>query len=836
MPHPSNDDVEQGLHDRLRMLDLPEKVRLLSGADFWSLPAEGRIGLRRLVFSDGPAGIRGEATDERAPSLNLPCGSALGAMWDPGAARKYGDLLGREARRKGADVVLGPTINLHRSPYGGRHFEAMSEDPQLTARMAAAYVEGIQAHGVAACPKHYVANDYEVERHTASSEIDDRALRELYLAAFEDAIVEARSWVVMSAYNGVNGTTMSEHDLLRDPLKTEWGFDGVVLSDWVAVKTTEASANAAQDVVMPGFLSPWGDALVSAVREGRVPESAVDEKLLRLLRLAARVGALDGVKPAPRTAAEVADPQRTVTDLGVESMVLLHNAAELPWTQQPRSIAVIGPHAMFARTQGGGSAAVVPEHVVAPLEGLRERFPEAEISFHMGVAAPVVIYPFDRKRIHDPGTGAPGARLVVTDAQGRVLLDEIRHSTELTWLGTLPESAATMVLHTRWTPAAAERVDLGVAAACSIRVELDGQVAIERDADGAGGDVDLGAASPSDTTAATGPPGDVMAAVFAPPVTSIPVETEVGVPVDVVVTCDLTTAPLPMVHALTVGMAPRSGTAEEMRDVAVAAAAAAEVAVVVVGTSARTESEGFDRSTLVMPGGQDDLVHAVLAANPRTVVVVNAGSPVLMPWRDQAGAVLLSWFGGQQTGVALAEVLAGDREPGGRLPTTWPADESSVPIGPDVPVGGLVHYNEGIDIGYRAWLRRDRTPAYWFGHGLGYTTWQLTDLDVDGPVAGGADVTVRVKVTNTGTRTGKQVVQVYASRAESAVLRPVRWLVGWGVARLAAGASTVLEIDVPARSLAAWRDGAWWHESGRFTLHVGTSVGAECVQGAVEVR
>lgn len=823
-PVPS-DELEVVLLERLGRLDLAAKVRLLSGADFWTLPADESIGLRRILFSDGPAGVRGEIGDERNSSLNLPSGSALGATWDVDMARRYGDILGREALRKDADVVLGPTINLHRSPYGGRHFEAMAEDPLLTARLAAAYVDGVQAHGVAACPKHYVANDYEIERHTASSEVDERALREVYLAAFEDAIIDAKAWVVMSAYNGVNGVTMSENDLLRDPLKTEWGFDGVVLSDWIAVKTTAASANSAQDVVMPDLLSPWGDALVEAVRDGRVAEATIDEKVLRVLRLAARVGALDGVKPAPRTAGETSDPLDLVTELGAESMVLLRNADELPWRSGPSSIAVIGPNALCARSQGGGSATVVPDRVISPLEGLRNQFPDASISFAMGVPAPTEIFPLDRDLLHDPVADGPGVHVVFTAADGSVLLEEVRLSAELAWMGTMPEGATTLTMQTRYTPAITERCDVGVSVAGQVTLSIDGETVIDRAsiAESAGsrdGGLDT---------------SDITANIFAPPVTTVPVELVAGTPVDLVAVCDLTTAPLPMVHAIMIGMAPRSGSDETMLAEAVAAAAAAEVAVVVVGTSSRTESEGFDRTTLALPGGQDALVEAVLRANPRTVVVVNAGSPVLMPWHDRVRAVLLTWFGGQQTGVALAEVLAGDREPGGRLPTTWPGDEESVPVGPDEPVDGKVHYAEGIDVGHRAWLRHDRTPAYCFGHGLGYTTWTMSDLVVPAEVASGQSVRVSVKVSNTGDRRGKEVVQVYAAREGSDVARPVRWLAGWGVVRADAGETVTVEIAVGARSLAAWVDGAWWHEPGTVDLYVGSSIDDLLLHAKVEV-
>ncbi len=279
--------------EALATLTLEEKVTLLTGRDFWSTWPIEKIGLRRILFSDGPSGVRGETWDERDPSLNLPSATALASSWDPDIARRYGAAAAVEARRKGVDVVLGPTINLHRSPLGGRHFEAFSEDPVLTADLAVGYVRGVQDNGVGATPKHYIANDSETDRFTVDVRVSDRALRELYLFPFEQAVRQARAWLVMSSYNSVNGTTATENDLLETPLNSEWGFDGVVVSDWTAVRSVD-SAGASQDLAMPGPDGPWGDALVQAVRAGQVSEAAVDRKVARILTLASRVGALDG--------------------------------------------------------------------------------------------------------------------------------------------------------------------------------------------------------------------------------------------------------------------------------------------------------------------------------------------------------------------------------------------------------------------------------------------------------------------------------------------------------------------------------------------------------------
>ena len=354
--------------ERLAALSLEQKVRLLTGADFWTLYAEPAAGLRALVTSDGPAGVRGVRWDEREPSANVPSPSALAATWDEGRIERLGRLLASECRRKGVDVLLAPTVNLHRTPYGGRHFECLSEDPLLTARIGAAYVRGLQAEGVGATVKHFVANDSETERFTLDARVDERALHELYLAPFEAIVADARPWAVMAAYNGVNGATMTESPILRDVLKDEWDFDGVVMSDWYAGRSTEAAGSGGLDLVMPGPTGPWGDALVQAVRDGRVSEATVDDKVLRVLVLAARVGALEGVKAAgpparPWSQAEIAGELRAAA---AAAFVLTRNeGALLPLVRtDPRRVAIVGPNAVAARTLGGGSATVFPPNTV----------------------------------------------------------------------------------------------------------------------------------------------------------------------------------------------------------------------------------------------------------------------------------------------------------------------------------------------------------------------------------------------------------------------------------------------------------------------------------------
>ncbi len=379
---------ESDLAARVASLSLEQKVRLLTGADFWSLHPEPAAGLRRLVVSDGPAGVRGERWDERDPSANVPSPTALAATWDEELIEELGGLLASEARRKGVDVVLAPTVNLHRTPYAGRHFECFSEDPLLTARIGVSYVCGVQDGGVGATVKHFIANDSETERMTLDAHIDERTLRELYLAPFEAIVREAGVWSVMASYNAVNGEPMTESSLLRDVLQRELDFDGLVMSDWFATSSTEASARAALDLVMPGPDGPWGEALVQAVRAGKVDPATIDDKVLRVLRLAARVGALEGTTPSRPPAFDDHDIAAALRRIAAAGFVLARNErALLPLDRGGlERVAVIGPNAAAARTLGGGSATVLPPYTVSPLEGLRSALhPGVHVTDSLGV-------------------------------------------------------------------------------------------------------------------------------------------------------------------------------------------------------------------------------------------------------------------------------------------------------------------------------------------------------------------------------------------------------------------------------------------------------------------
>ncbi|MFE3698471.1 beta-glucosidase [Nocardia tengchongensis] len=751
--------MTDAIDDLLAKLDLPAKIRLISGAGFFRFAGDESIGLAEMPVSDGPSGVRGEQWDERDPSVSLPSGTALAATWDRDLLTDIGALIAAEARRKDVYAVLGPTINLHRSPLGGRHFECFSEDPMLTAEIADAYVRAVQAHGVSACPKHYVANDSETERFTADVVADERTLRELYLYPFERS-VEAGAWMVMAAYNSVNGATMTENDLLDEPLKGEWGFDGVVVSDWTAVRSTAGAAKG-NDLAMPGPWELWGAPLEQAVRDGEVPESAIDDKVRRILRFAERVGALHGT-PTPVPAFGDDAARQLVREAASLAMVLATNDGTLP-LREPARVALLGSAAAEPRFMGGGSATVIPTHTTSPLQGLSEVLP---VVYTPGVHLSENMIPVPLDLVTDPETGEPGLRLRYLDGD-TLLASEHRGAGSLMLFGN-PNAvqAKTIELRGRLRADVAGEWRIGFAGVGALSLTLDGEQVLDETVlpDGA----------------------DPVEMLLNPPQRFVTRTLAEGEEVEVLVRM----APGGGFPAMGITCAvgrPRRSDDEEFA-AAIELACTSDVAVVVVGTTEQIESEGFDRTTLRLPGRQDELVAAVAAANPRTVVVVNSGSPVEMPWRDDVAAVLLTWFPGQEFGSALADVLTGAAEPGGRLPTTWPKTIDDVPVLNTKPEPDhALPYSEGIHIGYRAWLKSGVAPAYPFGHGLGYTTWELDELRVSGRTA---TVTVR----NTGARAGRQVVQAYLSRPGSAVDRPVRWLAGFAVVEAGAGESVTASL------------------------------------------
>ncbi|WP_344136966.1 beta-glucosidase family protein [Pedococcus bigeumensis] len=787
-------------------LDLETKVRLLTGATSFTLHGEDEIGLAPMAFSDGPTGVRGLKFVGGDHVALFPNATLLASAWSEETAREVGELLAEEAERQQIHVVLGPTINLHRSPLGGRLFEAYSEDPLLTGRLAAAYVQGLQGKGIGACLKHLVANESETLRNYMNSVVAEDALREVYLLPFEIAVEESQPWSIMAAYNDVNGVPATEQvHVNTEVVKDEWGWDGLLMSDWFATKTSAPAALGGLDLVMPGPDGPWGEALVADVRSGAVDESVIDEHVCRLLLLAQRVGALaapgstDGHRrwPTDSLAADAPERRAQLRRLATDGMVVLRNASGvLPLAAGPTggTVALVGRHAVETVCMGGGSAQVNPPHQVSIAEGLRTQLGDGLVVVD-GVDVRESPLPAALDAIRDPSTGEPGMRAEHVDAEGVVMLEEHVDGAEVTtgWDDTLPRQTEQVRLSARL--ATGGRVRLGVKGAGAWRIRLDG--------------TEIGRA---DLVSTGADPGEAM---FKPPVWTADLEADAGALVEAELTV-VRSEPQPgpdgtmstLSHILASGMgaktlvvAPVPAPVDQTLAAAVAAAQGADVAVVVVGLTPEQETEGSDKTTLVLPGEQDAMVRAVAAVAPRTVVVVNAATPVLMPWADEVDAVLVVGLPGQEGGDAVADALLGVREPAGRLVTTWPAADGAAPAWTVEPTDLQLDYADGTFVGYRGFhAGRAPAPAHWLGEGEGYGAWEYTAASLAEP---GADGSPRVSVTvrNTADRDSREVVQVYLQPHETD--QPVR-LVGWSTVDVAAGGSATVEVTTDARLWRRW--------------------------------
>jgi beta-glucosidase len=780
----------------LAALSREEKASLTAGDDLWHLPAVGRLGIGRLKVSDGPSGVRGERIGTRR-SLSFPCGTAAGATWDVDLMERYGAALADEAAAKGVHVLLGPTVCIPRTPLAGRTFESFSEDPWLSARLAVAYVRGVQGKGVGCCIKHFACNDQEHERMTISAEVDERTLREIHLPSFEAAVREAGVWSVMSAYNkliycGENPV------LLGTVLRDEWAFDGVVISDWFGTHSTVEAAVAGLDVEMPGPPQHLGRKLAAAVEAGDVGDEVLDDHVRRILRLAGRTGLLDH-EPAAGEPQDHEDGsrRRIARDIATAGTVLLHNDGLLPLDSTVRRVAVIGPNADVLETGGGGSSQVVPHRLLSFVDELADRLDDVDVVYEQGCR-------LDR-----------GVPLI----DGRLLLDGLHidyyANTELGGdpvggdrLGTgnfvalgdpipgVSVRKCSLRASGRFRPDVSGTWQLGIANAGKARVLLDGEVVVDN----------------SEPT-----PGESFYGMGSATVAAT-LQLEADREHDLVV--EMRCERLPIAGFRLVAARPEVADAMER---AVAAAAAADVAIVIVGSSSQWETEGRDRSDLQLVGEQEDLIRRVVEANPRTAVVVNAGAPVEAPWAADAAALIMAWYPGEEGAPALAEIITGATDAGGRLPITFPErleDGATQRWYPGAE--GKVVYGEGVLVGYRHFDTNGVAPAYCFGHGLSYTTFDhgVPTVDVDGK-----KVTVTVPVTNTGDRRGSEVVQLYVTDLEASVARPVKELKAFAKVHLDAGETASVRLDLDARSFAFWDETTsdWIVEPGDFELLIGAS-------------
>ncbi len=776
-------------------LSIDEKAAITAGSGFFTMTGSERLGIPNWMTTDGPNGARGSSFlgSGESKATCIPCGSALGASWDPSLVEELGALLGRETRQKAARVLLAPTVNLHRSPLAGRNFECFSEDPLLAGKLAAGYIRGVQSQGVITTVKHFVGNECETDRWTSNSIIDERALRELYLVPFELAVKEGGTLGIMTSYNRVNGSYCTEQRwLLTDLLRDEWGFEGLITTDWMSGGDTVLSAEAGLTIEMPSGNRAFGTALVAAVADGRVSEETLDMLAGRLLSTFEQIGAWDD-EPQPEQSIDLPEHRDLARRAAAGSMVLLRNETVGDQPVLPldvasvASMAVIGPNAARAQIMGGGSANLRPFHRTSPLDAIRRRLGDTiDISYAEGC------------NIDAQAPLLGGSSLVAPDGQQGFLI-ELFESLDFDGepVGTANREISRLLFGdeplaghkldsfavratTTFTPPVSGEFSFEVTQVSPTRVLVDGVVVVDGVTEkppvgtgffGFGADV-----PPSFVNLTRGRPCEVVVELIADRVMMF-----AGMDLRV-------RAPQP------------DGALEQ----AVAAAKAADVAVVVVGTNDDWETEGEDRTTIALPGDQDELVAAVLAANPRTIVVVNTGAPVLLPWAGDAPAMLQSWLGGQEMADALVDVLTGAVDPGGRLPVTFPLAIEHTPSFGNFPGdNGQVVYAEGIFVGYRWYDSRTLPVLFPFGHGLSYTAFEV-GRPVAASVVAGETVTVEVPVTNIGDRRGSHVVQCYVRPHGSRVVRPEKELKAFTKVTLDPGETTTVTLELDDRAFAYW--------------------------------
>jgi beta-glucosidase len=691
--------VEQRVQDLLGRMTLQEKVAMLSGADWMQSVPNERLGIPSIKMADGPLGIRSwagpssetnaAAAKDKVTTTAFPAGVAMAATWDTELLQSVGQAIGQEVKAVGRDMILGPTVNINRTPLWGRNFEGFGEDPYLTSRLAVAYIKGVQNEGVIATVKHFAANNQEFERHRINAVVDERALQEIYFPAFKSAVQEAGVWSVMSAYNKLNGVYCAENPfLLQDTLRKQWGFKGFVVSDWGSTYSTAATVNAGMDLEMPGG-EPMKDWLITPktqaagngsgwlvpekvlpeISSGKISTATIDDNVASILRVIFVSGQFD--KPHAATGEIDTPAQRALArKAATESIVLLKNAGDLLPLDAAKihSVVVIGPNAAIARTGGGGSSLVTPKYSVSPLKGIQDRAGQrVQVSYALGVSM----------------EGEDGSR-------------------------DTPEAR------------------------------------------------------------------------------------------------------------------------EQLRNEAANAASKADAAIIVVGRSPALESEDFDIKSLDLPAGQDELIEAVAKVNKNTIVVINAGGPVVMTkWIAQVPAVLDLWYGGQEGGNAIADVLFGEANPSGKLPVSFVKEWKDSPAYGHYPGENLrVDYAEGIYVGYRYFDKQKVEPLFPFGYGLSYTKFDYSDLKVSpNKVVAGTPVEVSLRIHNSGSRSGAEVVELYVHDGHSSVDRPIQELKGFQRVNLAAGETKVVHFTLDRSAMAFYSTAKkdWVTEPGQFDVLVGFS-------------
>ncbi|KAH7336659.1 glycoside hydrolase superfamily [Rhexocercosporidium sp. MPI-PUGE-AT-0058] len=797
--------------DLLDCLTLKEKVSLLAAADWWRTPTIERddVFIPHIKMSDGPNGARGESYVSGITAACFPCATCVGATFDTSAANRLGQEIAKETITKSANVLLAPTMNIIRSPLGGRNYETYSEDPVLIGTLAAAFVNGCQSEGIAATPKHFVANDSEKRRTKMTSDIDEQTLREIYMMPFQIVMRDSDPWCFMTSYNRLNSEYCSESDrLLNGVLRKEWGFKGLVVSDWLGTYSTAKALSAGMDLEMPGPTRWRGQKLLAAIEEGEVPINMIDKSVQRVLDLAKKLNRFDSPVEQPERSVLDAERLKFITDVAADGMVVLKNENDILPIPRTATIAVIGQHATRPSISGGGSAKVLAQHIISPLEGL-----EAS-----GV-----------KCIHSPGVpvlatipqAQPEDKVLLEWFNGNIVGEEKAHETTMSnaeymikeaWPTFLRQDYCTRMSFTLRSQSSGDHI-FSVITTGVAKVYIDGIEVFHR----------------------------TQESVLQPEsfyFYKAKIEQRFTVPMvkgQVYKVAVHSWATEKKVLAAVSGTMFQGSSLRFMEyvdipnaiDNAAKTAGEADIAIVFVGNTDEIESEGYDRDSMDLTSDQYSLVSAIAKSNPKTVVVNVSGSPVTVSsFIDEIPAFLQGWFAGQEYGHSIARVLLGDVNPSGRLPLSWPKRNEDNPAYGNFPCddNDVLKYKEGLKVGYRYYDAPDTpVPQFCFGSGLSYTKFRLNGFCLSKVTYGSPQntrISLKYDLVNLGGRDGKQVVQIYVGPSESTSSRPIKELKAFQKVFIKAGdhERVCLQLDKYAFSSFDPEANQWRMAQGDFTV------------------
>ncbi|KAK7427268.1 hypothetical protein QQZ08_006204 [Neonectria magnoliae] len=824
LTQPASAEAKAFAREKLVQMSLEEKVLLLTGQDLWRTNPIKRLGISRIKTSDGPVGVRGGIFTDGVKTASLPTGVSLAATWDHNVIQRVCEVLIAEAKGKGVDVLLGPTVCIPRTPLGGRNFEAYSEDPFLTGKLAATFINSIQSAGIGACIKHFAANDQETRRFFIDERIPDRALREIHLQPFQIAIRDSNPWTLMTAYNKVNEVFCSAHDfLLRDVLRGEWSWDGLVMSDWFGTNSIAPSLNAGLDLEMPGPVRRRGKHLLEAHRQGLVEPSVIDASVIRLLELLYKVGKsqIPDWQEGKEQATDLPEHRSTLRKAGADGIVLLKNSASILPLQNldGKKIAVIGPNAARSVATGGGSSNLEPHYRTTPYQSLKtailKRHPDATVETQQGILTHRYLPLVDTAVMKNPVTGNDGFVLSLwrnMTHTGEPFMVENRPSSNLVcYDGLPPELTAGERYSYRGrsiiTPKTTGTHQFSLSSCGPGKLFLDGKLLI---------DIERRWWSPK----------SALFMSYGSPEERVDVRMEAGKSYELLLESisreqkpyDLTYTGMlereEVQDGGRIGFLENPGDLEKRFQDAVDLARSSDVVVVVVGKDHEWETETSDMVSMSLPGRSDELIAAVTKVHPNAIVVNQTGSPITMPWESQVSTIIQAWYQGQEQGNCLSDILLGTVNPSGKLPITFPRRIEDTPPFDNYPGDNdIVYYGEGIYAGYRFYDHRKIEPLFPFGYGLSYTDFEYSNIRLSSNVlacdgSGTDQIEVQVDVKNTGEREGKEVVQFYVSQVSTPKLsRPERELKGWDKVSAGPGETVTARATLDRVSVSYWDNG-----------------------------